>query len=148
MDNKSQSLELFSQFLSLIEKKGVRQTISILKESQNDSEESEKMFYAFITNVVCTEFKISKDELFYGRTRKGGVRANALCVFCGMMQSEAKLSQRDIADLIDKDPVLVHRYVKNFNNFSSKSKAEKDLLKKSEKIKTEINKYEKYGKEY
>jgi hypothetical protein len=147
MNNKSQSLELFSQFLSLIEKKGVRQTISILKENLSDSEDNKRMFHAYITNVVCTEFNITKDELFYGKSRKGGRRANALSVFCALMKTEADMSQKDIADFLDKDPVLVHRYIKTFNSLSTKTKVEKELLRKAENIKLEIDKYENYGEE-
>jgi chromosomal replication initiation ATPase DnaA len=92
-----------------------------------------------IVLVTCNHFGISQSTLIKGRKNVAN-RTNAIGVCAVLLLRLCSLSQREIADILRKDPTLINKYIRKIDTLDLNFKEEIDVVTKMEAIKEDIRK--------
>jgi hypothetical protein len=122
------STELIEILLKTIDKMGIKKTIQVLTISHNSFSSNERLSQLIILNT-CNVFGISERTLLKGRKNNPN-RTDALGVASVLLLRMCKISQRQIAQLLHKDPTLINKYVKKFENLDANFTQDKMLMDK------------------
>lgn len=122
--------------LEAFDKLGVEKTISVLENAINIQATSSSEDIDFILNSVCKEFKVSRDEIIFGKSHK---RSPAIACASYLLLCHSSLNQNLIAGLLKKKQAAISKHNSFIKNLSEISPFEKEILKKvmllNEKIK-------------
>ena len=132
---KNNSTILIEVLLKTIDKMGIKRTIQVLEVSNNYSDENKRLIDLIILNT-CKYFDISESMLKKGTIRNPS-RINALGVCSVLLMRMCKLSQREIADILQKDATLINKYVRRYQILNANLKEDAELLDKMEAIRTD-----------
>ena len=144
MTSTHKSYILIENILQLIEKYGVDEAITKIKLVSSEENDND-ILIAYITTSICNHFKITKEELLIGTSRKDQIRVQALSILCFMLYSQLNLSQNNIAVLIGKDKTRVCRYIKYIKTLDPKFIYDKEVMENKHKIELKIKTYLKDG---
>jgi spore maturation protein SpmA len=129
---KNNSTILIEVLLKTIDKMGIKKTIQVLEISQNFSDEKNKIVELIILNT-CNAFLITENVLKHGKERSAE-RINAVIVCSILLMRLCKISQRDIAVILNKDPSLINKYIKRHLTLNINVKEDAELNEKIEEI--------------
>ena len=132
---KNNSTILIEVLLKTIDKMGIKRTIQVLEVSNNYSDENKRLIDLIILNT-CKYFDISEAMLKKGTIRNPS-RINAIGVCSVLLLRMCKLSQREIADILQKDATLINKYVRRYQILNANLKEDAELLDKMEAIRTD-----------
>ena len=117
---------------------GIKGTIKVLEVSQNNVSESD-LLKSLIILSTCNHFNITEKTLLSGRKNVAN-RTNAIGVCAVLLLRLCSLSQREIADILRKDPTLINKYIRKIDTLDLNFKEEIDVVTKMEAIKEDIRK--------
>lgn len=129
---KNISIELIEVLLKTIDKMGLQKTIQVLQVSQNTFTQDEILINLILLNT-CLEFNINENTLIRGR-KNTAQRTNAIGIACVLLFRMAKLTQRQISDLLRKDPSLINKYIKKYENLDKNFAQDMELINKMDRI--------------
>ena len=130
---KNDSLNLIEALLKTIDKMGLRKTIQVLQVSQNTFTKDDVLINLILLNV-CLEFNINETTLIRGR-KNTPQRTNAIGIACLLLFTISKLTQRQISSLLKKDPSLINKYIKKYQNLDKTFAQDLELINKINRIK-------------
>ena len=141
MEKRNSSTILIEVLLKTIDKMGIKKTIQVLEISHNYTDENKKLIDLIMLNT-CNQFGISQNTLLLGRKNEQS-RTNAIGVCAVLLLRMCKLSQREISDLLRKDPTLINKYIRKYETLDAKFKDDLDVIEKMDTIRTEtLKQYE------
>lgn len=129
---KNISIELIEVLLKTIDKMGLQKTIQVLQVSQNTFTQDEILINLILLNT-CLEFNINENTLIRGR-KNTAQRTNGIGIACVLLFRMAKLTQRQISDLLRKDPSLINKYIKKYENLDKNFAQDMELINKMDRI--------------
>lgn len=129
---KNISTELIEILLKTIDKMGIKKTIQVLTISHNSFSSDERLTQLIILNT-CNVFGISERVLLKGRKNTPN-RTDAIGVASVLLLRMCKISQREIANLLQKDPSLINKYIKRCESLDAKFNQDKLLIDKMDSI--------------
>lgn len=139
MEKRNSSTILIEVLLKTIDKMGIKKTIQVLEISNNHTDDNQKKV-DYILLMTCNHFGISQNILLNGRKNIPN-RTNAILVSSILLFTMCKLSQREISNILRKDPSLINKYIKKYDTLdATKFKEDADILNKIDLIKSDINK--------
>lgn len=115
---------------------GIKKTIQVLEVSQNYSDDNKKAIDTIVL-VTCNHFGISQSTLVKGRKNIPN-RTNAIGVCAVLLLRMCKISQREISNILRKDPTLINKYIKKYESLDINFKDDLEVLNKMEAIKKEV----------
>tara|TARA_Y100001937_G_C7109226_1_gene326694 strand:- start:432 stop:866 length:435 start_codon:yes stop_codon:yes gene_type:complete len=139
------SATLIEVLLKSIDRVGIKKTIKVLELSQNSVNEVEIKKGLIILNT-CNAFGISEKTLINGRKNIPN-RTNAIGVCALLLLRLCKLTQREIAYILKKEPSNINKYIKRYDNLDKNFKNDLEILLKIQSIeKQTLEFYEKNKK--
>jgi len=132
MENKSSII--FEELFLSVERLGLDGTIRQLRKTNNVSKEN---IHAYILELVCNEYSLTKDELTKSNDKDTNKR-DARLVLAHLLYQNTSLSQSKVGLFMNRTKGAVSRYVTEVTNLNPKIKQDKDLLEKLDKLETEI----------
>lgn len=111
---------------------GIKKTIQVLTISHNSFSSDERLTQLIILNT-CNVFGISERVLLKGRKNTPN-RTDAIGVASVLLLRMCKISQREIANLLQKDPSLINKYIKRCESLDAKFNQDKLLIDKMDSI--------------
>jgi len=132
MENKSSII--FEELFLSVERLGLDGTIRQLRKTNNVSKEN---IHAYILELVCNEYSLTKDELTKSNDKDTDKR-DARLVLAHLLYQNTSLSQSKVGLFMNRTKGAVSRYVTEVTNLNPKIKQDKDLLEKLDKLETEI----------
>jgi len=136
MEKRNSSTILIEVLLKTIDKMGIKKTIQVLEVSQNYSDDNKKAIDTIVL-VTCNHFGISQSTLVKGRKNIPN-RTNAIGVCAVLLLRMCKISQREISNILRKDPTLINKYIKKYESLDINFKDDLEVLNKMEAIKKEV----------
>ena len=141
MEKRNSSTILIEVLLKTIDKMGIKKTIQVLEISHNYTDDNKKLIDLIILNT-CNKFGISQKTLLLGRKNEQS-RTNAIGICAVLLLRMCKLSQREISDLLRKDPTLINKYIRKYETLDAKFKDDLNVIEKMDEIRTEtLKQYE------
>ena len=134
------SYVLIENILQLIERFGVDNAIKKIK-SISKEEGHNDIFIAFITTSVCNHYKITKEELLIGNSRRNQTRVQALSILCFLLYLELDFSQNDISILVGKDKTRVCRYINNVRVLDPNLICDKEFYRNKTQLHNKVKRY-------
>jgi len=135
---KNISIELIEVLLKTIDRMGLQKTIQVLQVSQNTFTQDEILINLILLNT-CLEFNIKENTLIRGR-KNTPQRTNALGIACVLLYRMAKLTQRQISLLLKKDPSLINKYIKKYEELDKNFAQDLELINKMDRIRENTTK--------
>jgi hypothetical protein len=135
MEKRNSSSILIEVLLKAIDKIGLKKTIQVLQIVHDKTYENKQLIELVILNT-CNHFGISEHTLIKGR-KNIPERTNAIGVCAVLLLRLCNLSQREISELLKKDPTLINKYIHKFQSLDENFKDDKEVLKKMELISNE-----------
>jgi hypothetical protein len=132
MENKSSII--FEELFLSVERLGLDGTIRQLRKTNNVSKDN---IHAYILELVCNEYSLTKDELTKSNDKDTDKR-DARLVLAHLLYQNTSLSQSKVGLFMNRTKGAVSRYVTEVTNLNPKIKQDKDLLEKLDKLETEI----------
>jgi len=117
---------------------GLQKTIQVLQVSQNTFTQDEILINLILLNT-CLEFNINENTLIRGR-KNTPQRTNALGIACVLLYRMAKLTQRQISLLLKKDPSLINKYIKKYEELDKNFAQDLELINKMDRIRENTTK--------
>lgn len=117
---------------------GIKKTIQVLEVSQNYNDDNKRKIETILL-VTCNHFGISQTTLIKGRKNVPN-RTNAIGVCAVLLLRLCNLSQREVADILRKDPTLINKYIRKIDTLDFNFKEEVEVINKMELIKADIKK--------
>lgn len=117
---------------------GIKKTIQVLEVSQNYNDDNKRKIETILL-VTCNHFGISQTTLIKGRKNVPN-RTNAIGVCAVLLLRLCNLSQREVADILRKDPTLINKYIRKIDTLDFNFKEEFEVINKMELIKADIKK--------
>jgi len=117
---------------------GLQKTIQVLQVSQNTFTQDEILINLILLNT-CLEFNINENTLIRGR-KNTPQRTNALGIACVLLCRMAKLTQRQISLLLKKDPSLINKYIKKYEELDKNFAQDLELINKMDRIRENTTK--------
>lgn len=114
---------------------GISKTIQVLEISHNYTDKEKLLIQSIVINA-CKYFDIDEKTLFNGRKNTAN-RINAIGVASVLLHLHCNISQREISSILKKDPTLINRYIKKYQNLDPKFKLDAIVIKKMDEIKIE-----------
>lgn len=130
---KNTSAILIEVLLKAIDKIGIRKTIRILEVSQITNDNT-KLLQEAIIITTCKSYGISESMLLKGRKNIQS-RTNAVGVASVLLYRQCKLSQREIAEVLNKEHTNINKYIKKFESLDENFKLDKEIIEQMETIK-------------
>lgn len=118
---------------------GIKQTIKVLEVSQNNVTETDLLKGLILLNT-CNIFEISEKTLLSGRKNVAN-RTNAIGVCSVLLIRHCKFTQREVSEILKKEPTNINKYIKRYENLDKNFKADFDIIFKMEKIEEATIKY-------
>lgn len=144
MEKRNSSTILIEVLLRTIDKMGIKKTIQVLEVSQNYTDDNKRLIDLILINT-CNHFGITQNTLLNGRKNIAN-RTNALGVCIILLLRMCKISQREISEILRKDPSLINKYLHKYENLDVNFKNDADILLKIEQIKQEVIKQNEINK--
>lgn len=138
MEKRNSSTILIEVLLKTIDKMGIKKTIQVLEVSQNYNDDNKRKIETILL-VTCNHFGISQTTLIKGRKNVPN-RTNAIGVCAVLLLRLCNLSQREVADILRKDPTLINKYIRKIDTLDFNFKEEFEVINKMELIKADIKK--------
>ncbi len=132
MENKSSII--FEELFLSVERLGLDGTIRQLRKTNNVSKDN---IHAYILELVCNEYSLTKDELTKSNDKDTDKR-DARLVLAHLLYQNTSLSQSKVGLFMNRTKGAISRYVTEVTNLNPKIKQDKDLLEKLDKLETEI----------
>jgi len=132
MENKSSII--FEELFLSVERLGLDGTIRQLRKTNNVSKDN---IHAYILELVCNEYSLTKDELTKSNDKDTDKR-DARLVLAHLLYQNTTLSQSKVGLFMNRTKGAISRYVTEVTNLNPKIKQDKDLLEKLDKLETEI----------
>lgn len=126
------SATLIEVLLKSIDRVGIKKTIKVLEISQNSVNEVEIKKGLIILNT-CNAFGISEKTLINGRKNIPN-RTNAIGVCALLLLRLCKLTQREIAYVLKKEPSNINKYIKRYDNLDKNFKNDLEIMLKIQAI--------------
>jgi len=130
--SKNNSIQLIEALLKTIDKMGLKKTIQVLQVSQNTFTKDEVLINLILLNT-CIEFNINQNVLIGGR-KNTPQRTNAIGVVSVLLLRMAKLTQRQISQMLKKDPSLINKYIKKYEALDKNFAQDMNLINKIQRI--------------
>tara|TARA_Y100000389_G_scaffold65107_1_gene61146 strand:+ start:3225 stop:3668 length:444 start_codon:yes stop_codon:yes gene_type:complete len=129
------STTLIEVLLKSIDRVGIKKTIKVLEITQNSVNDIELIKGAIILNT-CNAFAISEKTLINGRKNVAN-RTNAIGVCALLLVRMCKLTQREVAYILKKEPSNINKYLKKYDNLDKNFKNDLEILFKIQEIERE-----------
>jgi hypothetical protein len=130
---------LLNQVASACSILGIDEVIDVLvnAQSRNSDHEIKEIRDGFI-DIICKEFLITKQELFYQKTY--GNRTEVLAIYCFFLNKIFNLSSEYIGSLpyVNKKKITIYKYIKCIENLQPTNKLDKELLDKMIIVKNKL----------
>ncbi len=139
MAKKDSSINLLSETLKTVERVGMKKTIDSLRGLRE--EDTESGIIDSILSHTCSEFRVSRTDLFHGNSQ--GQRTNALAICYVMLVKHLEWNQAKIKLFFDKDTSNVSRYIKRVNNLNRKNAKDLELIESFDIINEKVEEYKK-----
>jgi hypothetical protein len=135
MEKRNSSTILIEVLLKAIDKMGIKKTIQVLEISHNYSDDNKQLIQLVILNT-CTHFGITQSTLLKGRKNIAD-RTNAIGVCALLLMRMCRLSQREISDILKKDPTLINKYIHKYQSLDKNFKDDIEVMRKMDLIELE-----------
>lgn len=125
--------------LKAVDRLGTEKTVSVLENAITIQDSAGSDIVEFILAIVCKEFKVSKDELLFGKSRRK--RTPAIACASYLLLKHSNLNQHDLSPVLHKKQGAISKHNTFIENLSDNSPSpyEQEILKKvvflNEKVK-------------
>lgn len=134
---KSPESALLEVTLKSVDKLGIAKTVTVLENAITTQGSESNDVVIFILEIVCKEFKVAKDELLFGKSRRK--RSPAIASASFLLSQHSNLNQRAVAEVLHKKQGAISKHNTFIENLRETTPYEKELLQKisflNEKIK-------------
>ena len=119
--------ELLSALSKFVQKFGVYETTSLLRELSDFRIATPTQLKNIVVGLVCAELQMKPSEMF-GQNNYAGKRVEGLRMTAYLLIRHARLSQKEVSDLLNKDKSAISKYLQDIKNLDSNWKADKESL--------------------
>lgn len=130
--------ELLMALSKFVHKFGVYETTSLLRELSDFRIATPTTLKNIAVNLVCAELQIKPSDMF-GNNNMAGKRVEGLRMTTYILIKHARLSQKEVSDLLGKDKSAISKYLQDVKNLDLAWRPDRESLEM-------INRVERYFK--
>jgi len=114
---------------------GIKRTIKVLEVSHKNVNDIDLLKGLILLNT-CNTFGITEKTLLSGRKNVAN-RTNAIGVCAVLLLRLCKFTQREISEILKKEPTNINKYIKRYENLDKNFKADFEIMYKMKEIEKE-----------
>lgn len=125
--------ELLSYLSKFVSKFGVYETTKLLKELSDFRMATPTSLKNIVVSLVCAELQIKQSEM-WGGNNLAGKRVEALRIASHILINHARLSQKEVSELLNKDKSAISKYLHDIKNLDPNWKPDRESIAIIERV--------------